>query len=170
MIFKTNFNIGISMIDPMTGEYEKAGKNDNPGYDGYHIPSDTVPGMAMSIQDLLRRHAAGLPLDGQRVPFYEGDENMEDSELQGHPDLSKMDLVDRQEYIESQQQRLDDLRKKFANEKAQKSAIAERIKAQKADQGKEDAQPRDPKGTEQYPKKTRGAGAEPRDTQKGGEE
>lgn len=154
MIFKTNYNMEEASI------YDKR-------FEINELPSETIPGQAMSIQELLRRHAAGLPLDGQRVPFYEGDEETEDSELQGHPDLNTMDLVDRQEYIEQQELRLAQLKDKFAKEKAHRSEIAKRTKALEQDQGTTDAQPRDLKGTEQYPKKTRGAGAEPRDTRKG---
>lgn len=172
MIFKTNYSIGQFILDPETGVVEQPGSKDNPGYNGYEEPSMTIPGQAMSIQEMLARHVAGLPLDGAKVPLYEADETQPDDDLlMGHPDLSKMDLVDREEYLEQQRERLDVLQKRLAKQKEDHlRSKFERIKAQDDDHGDTAAQPRDPKGTEQYPKKTRGAGAEPRDTRKGSSE
>lgn len=141
MIFKSNYNIGTEMFDVQTGISFIPGSTDQRHKEVNTLPSETIPGQAMSIQDMLKRIASGLPITSH-VPIFEGDENMDDSELQGHPDLSKMDLVDREEYIESQQERLDALKEKFAKEKAHRAKLAERTKAPTPDQGPKDAQPR----------------------------
>lgn len=39
------------------------------------LPSLTIPDQNMSIDEMLRRHAVGLPIDGARVPMYDEDEN-----------------------------------------------------------------------------------------------
>lgn len=49
----------------------------------------TVPNDAMSIREILDRHARGLPLGGSRVPIYEPDSDL--------PDPRTLDLAERQE-------------------------------------------------------------------------
>lgn len=73
------------------------------------MPSMTVPEQAMSIREILDRFSRGLPLGGQRVPVYNG----EDDDL---PDLRHMDLADRQEYMENAADELRSLKTKI-NEK-----------------------------------------------------
>lgn len=57
-------------------------------------PSKTIPDQAMTIEEIMRKYASGQPLNGVKVPVYEG----EDSDM---PDPATMDLVDRQEYAEA---------------------------------------------------------------------
>lgn len=57
-------------------------------------PSMTVPDQSMSVQEIMRRYASGLPLGGQRVPIYHG----EDEFL---PDFDKLDLAEQQQYKEA---------------------------------------------------------------------
>lgn len=167
MKFKTNYNRGQEYTNLSTGEILKVGWNDRI-YELNEKPSMTVPGQSMTIREMLQRHAAGLPIEGAKVPLYEGDETMDDDELVGHPDLSKMDLADRQEYIEEQAIRLAKLQAKIdlarsyqKKKKAEQGEEVQRTSGEEGDQGQKD-QPDNPN-----PKKTRGAGAEPRDTRKG---
>ena len=44
----------------------------------------------MTARELIIRFASGLPLDGAKVPIYEGDEEM--------PDIDKMDNIERERY------------------------------------------------------------------------
>lgn len=130
--------------------------------------SMTVPDQAMSIQEMLRRAASGLPLDGGKVPMYEGDEDTEDDDLIGHPDLSKMDLVDRAEYIEQQKLNLAAIKERIriANamqKEADKGTEVQRTTGEKGEESTEGAP------VSNNPKKTRGAGAEPRNTGKSSE-
>lgn len=93
-------------------------------------PSKTIPDQAMSIQEIMRRYASGLPLSGQRVGFFDAEDPL--------PDTSKMDLVDMQEAREENQQRILDNQEKLRSldeEKKQKAAqkAAEKSAKEKAD-------------------------------------
>lgn len=85
-------------------------------------PSLTVPDQTMSIPDILNRYAKGLPLDGQKIPIFEG----EDSDM---PDPRTLDLADRQLLAEEALQELKEIKDR-ANEKARKN-YRDRVKAQK---------------------------------------
>lgn len=67
------------------------------------LPSMTIPDQTMSLQEILLKHSRGLPLTAVKVPIYEGDENL-------HPELSKMDIVDRHLYVERMQEELAELK------------------------------------------------------------
>jgi hypothetical protein len=74
------------------------------------MPSQTIPDQTMSIKEIFRRFAQGLPMEGQKVPVYD-DEYV--------PDVTKMDLADVQslreqnaEYIKSMQERLQKSKRK----------------------------------------------------------
>lgn len=55
-------------------------------------PSMTVPDQTMSLREIVRRYAAGLPINGVKIPLY--DENPEDDVL---PDPRTLDLAEREE-------------------------------------------------------------------------
>lgn len=57
-------------------------------------PSLTIPDQSMSIPEIFRRFASGLPVGGQKVPFYD------DNEENDLPDPKTMDLADIQAYQE----------------------------------------------------------------------
>lgn len=125
-------------------------------------PSMTIPDQTMSMQEILRRFASGLPIQGAKVPEYTG----EDDDM---PDMEHMDLAERQEVLEAARDELNAI-KAQANAKA----AAKREAAQKSsqtpnpefrDSDKDGGDPAPPKN----PKKTRGAGAEPRDEEQGSE-
>lgn len=56
-------------------------------------PSKTVPGQSMTILEMVQRHRKGLPIDESTGALYQGEEDL--------PDISNMDLIDRQAYIDS---------------------------------------------------------------------
>lgn len=135
-------------------------------------PSMTVPDMAMSIEEIIARSARGLKLEHMlRVPIYEGETEFE-AVKNYMPDVLNMDPVDQQEYKRQIDQQI-------AVAKERKKKLLElALKAKqkkKADQGSQfSAQPvedddvdPDDQPAPQYPKKTRGAGAAPRDDAKG---
>lgn len=62
-------------------------------YEINNMPSKTVPGMSMTIAEIVARHRKGLPIDQSKGALYQGDELV--------PDISEMDLVDRQNYMDS---------------------------------------------------------------------
>lgn len=65
------------------------------------LPSMTVPDMTLSVQQIYERAQMGLPPEGERVPIY--DEGMP------FPDISRMDLVDRQLFIKHYQDEINNL-------------------------------------------------------------
>lgn len=97
MIFQTQFNRDKF---PVKGEVN-------------NLPSQTIPDQSMTVKELMERHARGLPLTGERVPIYNGEEDL--------PEFEKMDLAERQEYIEANKQVIEnmkaDLNKKAAEKK-----------------------------------------------------
>lgn len=76
--------------------FEKVGET-------FTMPSKTVPDQAMSVREILRRYSLGLSVGGGRVPIYEGEED-------AMPDLSKMDLADRQSFMEAAANEIEETR------------------------------------------------------------
>lgn len=107
-------------------------------------PSLTVPDQSMSVKTILDRFAKGLPLGGQRVPIYEGEDAM--------PDMTHMDLADRQELMELAEQEIKDLQEKVRKNRAlhaaaqtkqqlEYSKVAQAAKlAEKKEDSKEDSE------------------------------
>lgn len=90
MKFRNHFN---------HGEFENKGES-------FKLPSLTIPDETMSIREILSRHARGLPISGQKVPLYEGEEDI-------MPDLRHMDLADRQYILEQAADELDALKNRL---------------------------------------------------------
>lgn len=97
-------------------------------------PSLTIPDQTMSIQTILKRYAQGQPLEGQREPIFHGDEEY-------LPDLNRMDPVDRQQYIETQTENLNNLKARYMAEKKEKfQEEIEKKKKQREDKSDEQNQ------------------------------
>lgn len=76
-----------------------------------NMPSVTVPDMSLSVKQIMDRYAKGLPLEGVRVPIYEGEEFET-------PDMSKLDLSERYELIQENRERIMQIQKNLTqNEK-----------------------------------------------------
>lgn len=76
-------------------------------YETNLLSSLTVPGQSMTVADIVARYRKGLPIDQTaKIPLYQGEELM--------PDIDKMDLVDRAEYMDSVADYLVDLKEKIA--------------------------------------------------------
>lgn len=71
-------------------------------------PSLTVPDQSLTVKQLMDRFAKGLPLDGERVPYYEPEEDMTD--LSFLPDPATLDLADRQQLAEQAQEQLNEIK------------------------------------------------------------
>lgn len=92
--------------------------------------SMAIPDQSMTIQEILSRHARGLNLGGLRVPIYE------EEGLEGMPDVSKMDLADRQTYFESVQDEINNTKKLFTeNENRRKREMEEKKRKENLDTG-----------------------------------
>lgn len=80
------------------------------------LSSMTVPGMEMSVDEMLKRHMSGLPLDASKGQLYkEGDEPLQN--------MDHMDEIDRAAYIDSVADQLVSIKERLraeATTKAQK--------------------------------------------------
>lgn len=72
-----------------------------------NMPSETIPDQSMSVGEIVKRYARGLPLDGARVPVWMDREEPDDLDLL---DWNKLDLAEKQEIRERYQQELDELK------------------------------------------------------------
>ena len=77
-------------------------------------PSLTVPDQTMSVRELLRRYASGLPFGGQREPIYEGEDG-------DGIDPRRLDLAERQELEISARQELAEIEERLKSKKVEKS-------------------------------------------------
>lgn len=70
------------------------------------LPSMTIPDQTMSIPEILRRFASGLPLQGNKNPIYDG----EDDILEGI-DPRTLDISEIHELRENMEAELADIKK-----------------------------------------------------------
>lgn len=108
------------------------------------LPSETVPNQSMTITEIYKRYASGRSLSGIKNPVYDDDGNRGfDLTFDDYmPDLTKMDLADRQEIMENAREQLEEVkkrlngiasaRKKQASDK--EAELQKRIKALEANQ------------------------------------
>lgn len=74
-------------------------------------PSMTIPDQTMSIKDIMARFTRGLPIEGGKTPIYYGEEN-------DFPDMSRLDISERQEIIENYQKELKDIQTRHQQRQA----------------------------------------------------
>nr|QJB18878.1 MAG: hypothetical protein [Microvirus sp.] len=142
MKFKTPYaNIDRDVID---GQYELN-----------HGISITIPGQAMSVQEILTRYANGLNFTDAKVPIYEGEEIM-------YPDLRKMDISEKYAYLKESQQNYRQARDKFNKEQKEWAAKqAQRVPVHQDEPSHEDDNNQNPNsfenpsGGKQKPKQTK---------------
>jgi hypothetical protein len=75
-------------------------------YEKNYQPSLTIPDQTMSIRTILERHSRGLPIDGVKIPIYEGEEN-------DLPDWRRLDLAERQELAHLYTNEIKDIKQKY---------------------------------------------------------
>lgn len=90
-------------------------------------PSLTVPDQAMSVQELIKRFASGLPLTAARVPLYDGEEET--------IDLDRLDLVERKEILDEARREMLDIDKRVKERRmlAEKQKLDEIIERRVAE-------------------------------------
>ena len=77
------------------------------------LPSMTVPDQSLTVPELYERMQMGLPPEGEKFPIYD--------EGQPYPNISKMDLTERQQFTKHYEKLINDLlTPKEATEEAQK--------------------------------------------------
>lgn len=83
--------------------------------------SMTIPDQSMTVQEMVDRYNSGLPMRGQRVPIFNGDDPL--------PDISQMDLADAQTVTEAIADQLADVKARIdaAKTTAEKRQELERI-------------------------------------------
>jgi hypothetical protein len=69
-------------------------------------PSQTIPDQTMSIRELVRRYASGLPLGGSKESIYEGEDG-------DGVDPRRLDLAERQELEIAARQELEEIEKRL---------------------------------------------------------
>jgi hypothetical protein len=84
-------------------------------YQKFTKPSKTVPDQSMSIPELIRRYASGLPLGAPRIPLYEG----EDDITQGI-NFQRLDLSEQVDIIRNAKKEYDETVSRLRNSKQQK--------------------------------------------------
>lgn len=83
-----------------------------------HEPSKTIPDQSMSLKEILDRHSKGLPVLGERVPIYHGEDEF-------FPNTAKLDLAEQQE-----------LKNSVGREIERVKATLEAIKSRKAEEAR----------------------------------
>lgn len=78
-------------------------------------PSMTIPDQTMSIKDIMARFTRGLPIEGGKTPIYYGEDN-------DFPDMSRLDISERQEIIENYQNELKDIQTRHQQKQASHEA------------------------------------------------
>lgn len=84
-------------------------KNHTKDYEKNTSPSKTIPDQTMSIPELIRRYASGLPLGGAKVPMYEDDP---EQDLLNGRNWSSLDLTEKHDFIRSAQMEVEHIVKK----------------------------------------------------------
>ena len=73
------------------------------------LPSKTIPEQTMSIPELIRRYASGMPLGGQRTPIWDKDE----VDLLNGVNWEKLDLSEKAEYMENFKYEIQEIQKRM---------------------------------------------------------
>lgn len=76
-------------------------KNHKKKYEVNNMPSKTIPDQSMSIPELIKRYASGLPLGGQKVPMYDTDDTHDI--LNGRP-FASYDLSEQHNIVKNAKQ------------------------------------------------------------------
>lgn len=93
-------------------------------------PSATVPNMALTITEIYKRYATGRPMSGAGEPLYDDDGIGQEIDFDSYlPDLSRLDMAERQMILESAKEHLDDIKYRLdAEAKARQRQKAEKDK------------------------------------------
>lgn len=89
----------------------------NGRYEINTLPSETVPDQSMSVHELLRRHQAGTLTDIQNYEVLYTDDL---------PDLRGLDIIEKRQWIQDNEDYMVEMRESFARAKAQADADRQR--------------------------------------------
>lgn len=121
-------NQKLKMLNEDTGEVEilhlpfktqyNAKAFPDPG-EKNNLPSETIPDQSMSISEILRRFAQGLPIDGARVSEYDEGEDI----LEG-VNWQTLDLAEKAVFVDNVKAELAYLQKNYDQEQKRKKQAA----------------------------------------------
>lgn len=99
-------------------EFEKVGR-----------VSKTIPDQALSVKELLQRHASGLSLGGEKVPVYHGEDDF-------LPDYRNLDLSEREDLKRATYDEIEKAKNKLNEEgrerqRSEKSRLDKNIQSDK---------------------------------------
>lgn len=89
-------------------------------------PSQTMPDLSMSVQEMLQRVSQGRPINSGRTPVYNGEKLL--------PNWKALDLIDRQRLIEQANKEVSDRKVRWQKQRAKidgQLKEAARIKAER---------------------------------------
>jgi len=95
-----------------------------------NLPSETVPNLTLSLDEIVARYSQGMPLvsgGGVKVPMYEGDADY-------FPDVNIMDVVDRTRIIENYKQELQEIEARKLERQKRQAEISAKQAEQRAQQ------------------------------------
>jgi len=79
-------------------------------------PSNTVPNMALTVTEIYKRYATGRPMSGVEG-IYDDDGSGDELDFDSYmPDLSRLDLAERQMILESAKEHLDNIKTRLESE------------------------------------------------------
>lgn len=99
-------------------------ETENKRFERVGTVSKTIPDQTMSVAEIMHRYAKGLPISGERVPVYHGDEEF-------IPDIKTLDLSEIEDMKIQAQNTIAAERKKIADLEAERKKIAENKKLNK---------------------------------------
>lgn len=99
----------------------------------------TIPDQSMSVSEIIKRFASGLPVLGEKVPIYDGEEN-------DLPDLNHLDLADRQTLFEQYSNELQSIKSKHEREQREKERSEALKLINEQNKGVDDEVEKPPKG------------------------
>lgn len=85
-------------------------------------PSQTVPDQSLSVKEILTRYAQGLPLAGEKIPVYEGEEESIPA------NWDKMDLSERADYVEHHAKKIKQMQRNLEQQEEERiNAAAKKL-------------------------------------------
>lgn len=110
-------------------QYFYQGSQKNIGNQKIYPPSQTIPDQSIPIKELLARNQRGLPLAGKQ-PIFNLTHDAPESEAYDLPVNRTLDLVERQELMEANQQRQQELKQQLHLIEMDRKQTAERKAAE----------------------------------------
>jgi len=93
-------------------------------YEINNDPSETIPDQAMTLSEILRRFASGLPLGGPKVELYDGGED----DIYDGINPATLDMSERHDMVQNAIQELEEINERLTQNQQKKAKYQERKK------------------------------------------